>query len=280
MIYIALLILGLGLGSFVNALVWRIRQQLDDDGEPKKLSKAKQKQLSIMTGRSMCPHCKHQLAATDLIPVFSWLWLRGRCRYCRQQISAQYPLIELLVALLFVSSYVFWPVAIESVWQVVLFANWLIALTGLVALAIYDIRWMLLPDKILYPISIIAIIATALSFVLGRPTNEMVAVCVSVFIGGGIFAALFFLSKGKWIGFGDVKLGLYLGLLLSIPSLAMLMLFLASLLGMAVTIPLLLGKKVNKQTRIPFGPFLIAASILAMLFGSYFVNWYSGLFLV
>src|SRR5690606_19684146 len=105
----ALVILGLCLGSFVNALVFRLHMQMkaSEKHRGKKVQKAK---LSIVSGRSMCVHCHHELAWYDLIPVLSWLTLGGKCRYCHKPIAWQYPLVELATAALFALSYVYWPV--------------------------------------------------------------------------------------------------------------------------------------------------------------------------
>src|SRR3712207_2755294 len=98
MVYLAFLFFGLCLGSFVNALVWRIHEQ-DILREKERLSSADKQRLeklSISKGRSMCMHCGHELAAKDLVPVFSWLYLRGKCRYCKHVIPDS-PVAELLV---------------------------------------------------------------------------------------------------------------------------------------------------------------------------------------
>ena len=135
MIIAILAVVGLILGSFVNALVWRMHEG-----------------LSVAHGRSMCPHCKHTLAARDLVPVFSWLMLRGKCRYCKKPISPQYPLVELATSGLFVASYIWWP-SVFTGSQEAIFVLWLAILVGLVALAVYDIKWFLLPNKLIYPLS-------------------------------------------------------------------------------------------------------------------------------
>lgn len=277
MIYLFLIILGLGLGSFINALVWRIRQQIDDDGEPKKLTKKQQKELSVLTGRSMCPHCKAPIKSRDLIPVISWLLLGGKCRGCKKPISWQYPVVEASVAVLFVVSYVFWPSELAYIWQYLVFANWLIAIVGLIALVIYDIRWMLLPNKILYPLAGVSTTLTAVTFIFHRPVADVRLIALSVLIGGGLFWLIFQFSKGKWIGGGDVKLGLYLGFIVATPNLAFLTLFFASILGTLVAAPLLLSKKISKETRIPFGPFLVAGAFIAMLWGQAIIDWYISL---
>lgn len=276
---IVALIIGLAFGSFVNALVWRLHEQLDKDGNPKKLSKKRATELSISKGRSMCTKCGHQLSAGDLVPVFSWLYLRGKCRYCHAPISPQYPFIELLVAVLFVVSYIAWPNSLSSLWQWALFINWLIAIVGLVALAIYDIKWMLLPNKILKPLVVIAAVVTVTTFAFGRPVHDLWQIVVSVLISGGLFWILFQVSSGKWIGGGDVKLGLYLGLLLASPGLSMVYLLISSFLGTFFVLPLLLSGRVSKDSKIPFGPFLMAGAFIAMLWGAQIISWYTATFI-
>ena len=173
MMYIGLFILGILFGSFINALVWRLHEQLDDDGNPKKLTKKQAKELSITKGRSMCPHCHHELAPKDLVPIVSWLMLGGKCRYCSKPISIEYPAIELLTGLLFVISYAFWPYGFGSSWLVVWFITWLIVLIGLIALAIYDIKWMLLPDKIVFKLYLVVFFSYIIQLALGRPVSAI-----------------------------------------------------------------------------------------------------------
>src|SRR5579884_1106389 len=130
MIAVALILgwFGLCLGSFVNALVWRVHEEKD-----------------WVKDRSQCPNCGHRLVAADLVPVLSWIALRGRCRYCKKPISAQYPLVELVGGLIFALSYVYWPGGLHTAGAYVLFISWLVTSVGLLALTVYDARWMLLP---------------------------------------------------------------------------------------------------------------------------------------
>src|SRR3546814_433414 len=104
----------------------------------------------------MCLSCKHELSGIDLVPVFSWLWLRGRCRYCGARIPDT-PLAELLVPALFVLSYCFWPYALDGT-AIMPFVVWLAALVALVALALYDLRWYLLPNRIVLFLGVLALI--------------------------------------------------------------------------------------------------------------------------
>lgn len=271
MITVTLLLLGLCFGSFVNALVWRLYKQSTG-------GKQKKGQFSITKGRSACVNCGHKLSTLDLIPLVSWLFLRGRCRYCNKKISAQYPVVEASTALLFLVSYFFWPDEIIG-WEVATFTIWLLCLIGFMALIVYDLRWMLLPNKIiftLYGFAGLFVISSALSASSYKPILEAF---IGILIGGGIFYLLFIISSGKWIGGGDVKLGFLLGALVGGPAPALIALFTASLLGTATSVPLILFGKAKRSTRIPFGPFLIAGAIIAQLFSEPLTSWYISTFI-
>jgi prepilin signal peptidase PulO-like enzyme (type II secretory pathway) len=273
-----LFVLGLCLGSFVNALVWRIHEQSSVKSK-KKHNKAYLKDLSIRNGRSMCPHCKHQLSAGDLVPLFSWIWLRGKCRYCRKPISWQYPLVELLTGIIFILSYIYWPETLGGV-QIGIFVLWLVLVVGLIALLVYDFKWYLLPNRLVYPLSAVAGSIALLRIITNdSPVNALINTLLAVVVGGGIFYLLFQISGGKWIGGGDVKLGWLLGLAVGTPVMSLLFIFLAAVGGTLLTLPLLVTKRVNRSSLIPFGPFLIAGAVIAVLFGSSIVHWYTTLIL-
>lgn len=272
MITIWLVLLGLCLGSFVNATVWRLHEQ----SKPRKKRAASDAALSIAKGRSMCTHCKHELGVFDLIPLFSWVFLRGKCRYCGHKIDDN-PLVELVLPIVFVISYLFWPFAFDAD-GIALFVIWLFALVGLMTLVVYDLRWMLLPDKIVLPLIALGAIGAAVFVILNNDATtlqQIASVLASVGVAGGLFYFLFQVSKGRWIGGGDVKLGFALGLLLLTPDKSFIMLFLASLIGTGVVIPLMLLKKINRRSHVPFGPFLIVATIIAQLFGASLLQWYT-----
>jgi prepilin signal peptidase PulO-like enzyme (type II secretory pathway) len=271
-----LLLLGMSLGSFINALVWRVHRQ--EDLKNKDHKKIDLDKLSIIKGRSMCPNCRHTLSFKDLIPVLSWLGLKGKCRYCHKPISIQYPLVELITALIFIISYLFWPVSINGL-EIAIFGLWLILLTGLIALAIYDLKWLILPNRIIYPLVYVALLIALLNIIykpnhLSTLVNEVIA----MLIGGGIFYILFQISKGKWIGGGDVRLGLILGLSIGTPGGSILTLFLASVMGSLVSLPLMVGHKLKKNSVIPFGPFLIIAALIVQLAGHFILSWYQNTF--
>lgn len=277
MIVLWLAVLGLAFGSFVNAWVWRTHQM----SLPKKKRKLSDTELSITKGRSVCPKCSHVLAWYDLLPVISWVFLRGKCRYCRKPISWQYPLVELSTATLFVISYIFWPLPLTpNPLSLVIFILWLASLVGLMALLVYDLKWMLLPNKIMKPVAVVALVSALLVIIdADSPTGALIGVIAAVSVAGGLFYLLFQLSKGEWIGGGDVKLGAVLGLLLATPQLAFLMLFMASLLGLLLALPSLVSRKSTFQSKLPFGPYLIVATVIVKLFGNDLINWYTNTFL-
>jgi prepilin signal peptidase PulO-like enzyme (type II secretory pathway) len=282
---LVLIIFGIAFGSFINALVWRLHQQelqksarrKHKDGQHTN-SKLQASNYSVLTGRSMCPHCEHQLLVRDLVPIISWLLLKGRCRYCKKSISWQYPLVELATAVLFVVSYIAWPTSLNaSHYSLALFVTWLIVLVGLVALVIYDLKWMLLPDKIVVALAIVTGISLLLQLALGRPLSDLPDILISMVIGGGIFWLLYQISKGKWIGGGDVKLGLLLGFILGKPVYAFLYIFIASVIALLFSLPLLITKKLKPKSKIPFGPFLITAAVIVVLFGAQILDAYKSL---
>lgn len=271
-------VFGLLLGSFAGAQVWRLRaRQLDEDrraGEP--IDKKELTQLkpliaaSLTSDRSLCLSCHHQLRWYDMIPLLSWASTGGRCRYCRQPIGSLEPLIELGLSVAFVISYLYWPIPLTSGVAWGTFIVWLLSLTSLAILVTYDIRWQLLPDIVSYSYMLLGIIFVALGF--HGEWGSIVDVLGAVAVLGGLYGVLYLFSGGRWIGFGDVKLGVGLGLFLPNWRQALLALFLANLIGCIVVIPGLIGRKLTSTSHIPFGPFLVAGMILAFFWGDWLIS--------
>lgn len=275
MIIVILALLGLVFGSFVNALVWRLHEQevlLDNKKKPNKKRLA---ELSILKGRSMCPDCKHELTAKDLVPILSWLALKGRCRYCSKPISRQYPLVELATGGLFALSYAFWPLTLDGALPGLIFGLWLLFVVMFMALTVYDLRWLLLPNRVVYPLIVLAV-----GYVLVRATeasdlNLITQAFLGALVIAGTFWFLFQVSAGKWIGGGDVKLAVVLGLLAGTPLKALLVLFFSSVIGTVCSLPILLKGKQAMKLQVPFGPFLLAATVVVVIFGEAFIDWYA-----
>ena len=241
---------GVIFGSFANAIVWRIHEG-----------------KSIAHGRSMCPDCCHLLSVWDLVPVASWLWLRGRCRYCHKPISWQYPVVELVTGLIFAWLWLgINPVGVGG-WAHLLL--WLYFAVVLVILSVYDLRWMLLPDVVMAPaIAVAAVVAVGSGF-----TGGGWGMLASGLVGGGAFYALAAVSDGKWMGGGDIKLAALMGLVLGPAKLAVAM-FLAFNVAAVVGLILLgLGRK-KRRGHIPFGPFLAGGVLAAQIWGPAIIHWY------
>ncbi len=279
MILIWLIAIGLVLGSFCNAVIWRLHMQQGSSRKIKKLGLS-DRDLSITTGRSVCTHCGHQLSSLDLVPVVSYIYLRGRCRYCHKPIEDT-PVAELLLPCLFAASYIWWPYSLATLnasYGQVLFGLWLLALVCFVILALYDIRWLLLPDRVVFPLITVGIAAIALqATVFHGGASALITAGWGVLLTAGLFYMLYVVSRGRWIGFGDIKLAIALGLFVGGPVPALLLIFIASLAGSLAAVPLLLRGKPIGTTRIPFGPFLMLATVIVMLFGAPLNSWYINL---
>lgn len=255
-IYITLV--GLAVGSFINVLVGRFYAS-----------------ENFFHGRSKCNHCKKTLAWYDLIPVLSWLLLAGKCRYCKSRIVDS-PVVELLSGLLFVASFIFWPYTFSAV-GIALFIVWLLSLSILIALLIYDIRYMVLPDAFNWWLALFSLGGVAVMSASGgvEYVRDHIA---GAMIAWGFFATLFYVSKGRWIGGGDVKLapsmGLWLGAVGSVVAI-----FIAFYTATVFILPLLLAKRITRKQHIPFGPFLIFGLIISFFFSQDIIDWYSRTFL-
>lgn len=264
LIGIFLTLLGLAFGSFSGAIAWRLRTK-----------------RNFTTERSECEHCHHKLGILDLIPVLSWFLLRGKCRYCKKPIGALTVLIEVGMAVVFALSYFYWPMGFASWQPEVLFGLWLTYVVLLGILFVYDVRWQLLPDKIVYPLITLGFI-DALIQTTARG-GGLVAYTSHVILGvaamAGVYAALYVVSRGKWVGFGDVKLAVFMGAVLGWQK-TFLVLILANVIGLLVVAPGLILGKLTPKSHVPFGPFMIVAFIIAGLFGDAMVNWYIHFFVL
>ena len=250
-IYVALL--GLLVGSAINALVWRLHVG-----------------RSWVHGRSECPECGHQLAARDLVPVASWLLLRGKCRYCRASIKDS-PIVEAGTAVLFgLSAFALSP---ATAWGYVELAVWLLILTMLIILAVYDARWMLLPDKVMLPTLLTVLGLLVLQAYQQGSVQGLGGPFLAALLGGGGFLTLVVVTKGRAMGGGDIKLAAVMGLLLGLQATAVAMLLAfnaAALVGVA----LIALHRRRRRDQIPFGPFLVLGTVTAYLYGRDLADWY------
>lgn len=281
-IYLVLVFVGLCMGSFAVASVWRLRaKQLSSEKnknvvesqEYDRLKKIKVK--SFLSDRSRCLNCSYILRWFDMIPIVSWLALGGKCRKCHARIGYPEPLAELFVAVFFVLSYWLWPYEINTMLGLAQFILWLIAGVGLTILFIYDIKWFLLPDIANFFVIAVGLGFSIITVVLSTDRQGAIAnIAGAVAILCGVYFLLYVISRGKWIGFGDVKLGLGLALLLADWRLAFIALFVANLVGCLAVLPFVITKKLHRKSQIPFGPLLIVGLLVAGLLGQRILDMY------
>ena len=278
-----LAVLGLSAGSFAGATVWRLRakQLVEDKAEGEEVDKTEYDTLlpltktTVKTDRSRCLHCGHTLQWYDLLPLVSWVSMGGKCRYCHERIGWFEPLMELGTAGLFVLSFLLWPFTIQTPIEIGLFALWIIAAVLLIILFAYDLKWFLLPNRVMFPLIFVTAIIAALQVVLSPDwMDTLISAGVGVGILSGLYLLLWLVSKGEWIGFGDVKLGLALAFIVADWQLAFLALFAANLFGMLIVLPGMITGKITRQTRVPFGPLLIAGALFSFFFGRTVIQWY------
>jgi leader peptidase (prepilin peptidase) / N-methyltransferase len=250
MIYIILIFLiGICVGSFINVLVLRTR-----------------KNQKFLGGRSKCRKCEQVIKWYDLIPLLSFFMLRKRCRGCKEKISWQYPLVELVTGLLFILVYLVQHDALAVVIPILIFT------TFLIIIFIYDLKYQQILDRFSVPAMVIAFV---LNLLLGVSIWSML---IGAALIGGFFLAQWLLSKGTWIGDGDIRLGVLMGLILGWQN-GLVALFLAYVIGALVGVIMLATKKAGMKTEIPFGTFLAAATLVSMLWASQILDWYFGLFI-
>lgn len=240
--------LGLIIGSFLNVVVFRLKEK------------------ETLLGRSFCRHCQHQIRWYDNIPLFSFMFLGGRCRDCKARISWQYPLFELVtgVVFLFIGQY-FFDVVNMSTWGETL---WLLVLTSLLlVIAFYDMRHMEIP---LMPL-VIGFFVTA-AFLLydarfGAGNLSLFGRQLQAILGGvvvgGFFFALVFISKETWMGWGDVWLGMLSGMVVGLSNI-LFMMTLSFGIGALVGISLILARKKGIKSQVPFAPYLVIGTLLTL----------------
>jgi len=246
-------VVGLLFGSFANVLIARI-----PTGE------------QWATGASRCPRCGHDLAWKDNIPLMSWLALHGKCRYCSEPISPQYPLVELAGAVSFAA------VAAQFGTSVLTAAVLYLALIS-IALLVIDLRVFRLPDALVLPSIAVMAVLLAADFLLGGP-GSLTRAGIGVAIAGGFYGALWFFYPGG-MGFGDVKTAALLGMTLGYLGWASLAvgLILGPIIGGILVVGGLATRKVTRKTRVPYGPALILGAWVGILFGSTVSDWYVGI---
>jgi len=253
-------VIGACLASFANVLALRWHAE------------------SSIMGRSACPNCKRVLGPQHLVPIFSWLWQRGRCTTCGKKIHIQYPLVEVVGAWLgFIAAFRHQPFLMSegpAFWLEVIFT------VMLLVLIVMDIRWKELPVEFLAGLGILGGILNILGYGVLGPELSISARLASVLMGTTV-ATLFFsiqvlASRGRWLGIGDIWLGAFMGAVLGWPRLPI-ALYMAYVLGGGFAMIGLLSGRLKRGDQLPFAPALCAGYLFALWFGHHAYDWYTNL---
>ncbi|ADL68795.1 Prepilin peptidase [Thermoanaerobacterium thermosaccharolyticum DSM 571] len=242
-LYLLVFIFGTIIGSFLNVVIYRLPRN-----------------ESLVYPPSHCTKCKNELKPYDLVPILSYMILKGRCRYCGDKISIRYPIVELITGLIYLILFIYFGISIKSLSYAFL-ASLLIVITFI------DIEHKIIPNKIILTGLIAGAIFRVLMFNYG-----VWDYIVGFFLGGGVLLLISLLSGGG-MGGGDIKLmaliGLFIGWKLTISTL-----FIAVLLGAVGGIILIVLKIKTRKDYIPFGPYISAACIISILYGYDLLNLY------
>lgn len=251
--YFLFFFFGLIFGSFLNSIIWRLWDNI----------------AIFSRSRSVCVHCRHQLSWKENIPLVSWFVLRGKCAHCNKNISLHYPLVELGVAICFtLVAYHYLTMSNFSEWTLL---RDLVFTAFLVVIFVQDLRYQIILSNVVWIGAVFGLIINV-SF-LGYDFNSLI---LGALIGGGFFLAQYLLSGGRWIGGGDVRMGVMMGLWLGWQN-TVVAIFLAYIIGAIFAVFLLITKRANGKTAIPFGTFLAVTTMISLYWGNNLVQWYVGL---
>ncbi len=240
---LAVFLLGLVVGSFLNVCIWRLPRE-----------------ESIIRPGSHCPVCSNVLRLRDLVPVLSWIFLRGKCRFCGEKISLRYPAVELLTGSLFLVCYLYYGLSPELIAAMVFTAF-------MIAIAFIDLDHQIILDGML-----VLLAASGLALQLWTGAVGFASMWIGAAAGGGLLLVLAIISRGG-MGGGDVKFAAALGFWLGWPG-TLLGLFIGFVLGGIISLLLLVSGLRGRKDLIPFGPFIAVGAWVALLYGPKILAWY------
>lgn len=241
--YLFLTLIGLIIGSFLNVVIYRYPRS-----------------KSLLFPLSTCVQCNKVLHAYDLIPIFSFIYLKGRCRHCGVNISWRYPLVEFLTALIFINSYLnhgFNP----------LFFKYAVIFSMLLVISFIDLDKGIIPNHL-----VLLLFLWSTAWQVFHPTVSLAEAGIGMLAGGGLFYLIAVLSKGG-MGGGDIKLMAVLGFVVGWP-LVLILFLLAFLLGALVGLTLMIIGKKTRRDPLPFGPFLSISFYISVIWGLQIWDWY------
>lgn len=242
MIGVLIILFGLCVGSFVHAWASRFGTK-----------------SSVWFGRSQCPQCNHKLTWFEIVPVFSWVWLRNRCRYCQQTIGWEPVVVEVGFA-----AGLWWLYGLFGL----TWSFWGLACLGVIGavLALVDYRTQTVPDSL--------VVATLVVAAIWQWGNQAAVFNLlgAVVVGVGFFLWQYVLSRGQWVGAGDIGLGAVMGLVLGWPYI-LIALTIAYVIGAVVGVGLVIFKQAQHATALPLAPFLLGATMLTVVYGASIQAW-------
>ncbi|MFC1599766.1 prepilin peptidase [Patescibacteria group bacterium] len=257
---IVLFIIGAAFGSFLSVVVYRLHEE----------------KKGIFFGKSECPFCHKNLKWYDLIPVVSYLVRLGKCAYCKKKIHISYLLLELICGLMFVSFYFVYPfitynfegISFFDFGMLLQFGYFVIVGWILVGILFFDAKYSEIPEIFTLP-------TLGLVFIAGLflPEPGLQSMVIGGAVAGLFFGAQVWISKEKWLGAGDVQIGILMGLLLGW-QLLILAVLISYVVGSVISLFLLAYKKVTPKSHIPFAPFLVIGTFVTIFYGEYILDIY------
>jgi leader peptidase (prepilin peptidase)/N-methyltransferase len=244
-------IYGLIIGSFLNVCIYRIPRN-----------------ESVVFPSSHCPNCNHYLKWYDNIPLFSYIFLGGKCRYCKAPISIQYPIVETLNALIYLILFYYFSFSIDFIFYALISSV-------LVVITFIDLKEMIIPDALVITILILSVVYKAVNYFTYDINPQILSSLGGLLLAGGLFLAIVILSKGG-MGGGDVTLIAALGFILG-HKFILFNIFLSFILGAVISLILLLTKIKTRKDPIPFGPFIILAFFITIIWGEGILSLYINL---
>lgn len=282
-----IILFGLIIGSFLNSVIYRLEEDTP---------------IFRLENRSLCPHCKKKLTARELVPIFSFLFQRGRCRGCGEKISLQYPLVELGTGVLFALTayYTLYPLPstlepLSALIYPLIKLIYLWTVTSLLLLIfVFDYKYYIIPNVFMYSLIILALGYSVLGAWLEKQGSMLIilnsqpapgwyfqdskfqilnstfgSTLFAALLVTGFFLALVLISRGAWMGMGDVKYAMFMGLFLGWPH-TFTAFALSFMLGAIISLGLMVLQRKTMKSEIPFGPFLITGTLLAFFWGDIF----------
>lgn len=268
--YTFITLIGLAVGSFLNVVIYRLPLMLENDWKSQcrellEIETQAEQTVTLSKPASTCPKCQHKIRAWENIPVISYLFLKGKCSQCHTAISIQYPLIEILTAVLSLTVAIKFGVSWQTVFGLIL--TW-----SLIAMSVIDLHKLILPDNITLPILWLGLLISLFNIFID-PTNSIIGAIAGYMVLWIIFQAFKLLTGKEGMGYGDFKLlalfGAWFGW-----ELLPLLIILSSASGAIIGITMIAFKKQNRNTQIPFGPYLAIAGWICLIWGQQIMVWY------